>query len=222
MGANAAWHEGRDSGMASVRPLICGTLPRQGVPPAYASWRQLADDLSWGVDSGRLSTPLEWWWELRLHPQLGTLEVRVPDAQSCVEDAAAMIATVCSLVLWLAQRHDAGELPGPSPSWRIAENRWSAARRGVDGGMVDLQTGASSRTSERLHVLLDTIAPLAPAIGADAHLRHAHSLAERNGASRQRMIAERDGAKALVDHLANLFVESGGVGDDALDAAPGR
>ncbi len=207
LAANAAWYEGRDSGMASVRPLISGTLPRQGVPPAYATWREFADDLSWGVGSGRLSSPREWWWELRLHPQLGTLEVRAPDSQSRVEDAAAIIATVCVLVLWLLERHDAGELPSPAPSWRIAENRWSAARHGIDGEMVDLWTGAASRTRERLHSLLNAIAPLAPSIGAGAHLRHAHALAEHNGASRQRAIAKRDGAEALVDHLASVFVE---------------
>jgi carboxylate-amine ligase len=220
LAANAPWHGGRDSGMASVRPLISGALPRQGVPPAYESWSELGADLRWGARSGRLSSPREWWWELRLHPQLGTLEVRVPDAQSRVVDAAAIVATVCALVLWLAEQHDAGQLPPPAPSWRIAENRWSAARHGVDGQLADLRTGVPASTRDRLHHLLDAISAKSAAAGADAYLPHAHVLAERNGASRHREIAASDGPKALVEHLANLFAEPLPVAVDAPDAAP--
>jgi carboxylate-amine ligase len=207
LAANAPWHGGRDSGMASVRPLISGALPRQGVPPAYESWGELAADLSWGARSGRLSNSREWWWELRLHPQLGTLEVRVPDAQGSVADAAAIVATVCALVLWLGEQHDAGQLPPPAPSWRIAENRWSAARHGVDGRLADLRTGVATSTRDRLHELLDAIAVKSTAAGADSHLDHAHALAERNGASRQRELAAREGPRALVEHLADVFAE---------------
>jgi carboxylate-amine ligase len=76
--------------------------------------------------------PRRWWWELRPHPAFGTLEVRVPDAQSTVEDAAAVTALVHSLAAWLAARHDAGERLETADTWRLEENRWAAARRGMD------------------------------------------------------------------------------------------
>jgi glutamate---cysteine ligase / carboxylate-amine ligase len=205
LGANAPFRCGRDSGMASVRPLISGLLPRQGVPPAYVSWDELASDLAWGARAGRLEGHRGWWWELRIHAELGTLEVRVPDAQSTVADAAAIVTAACALVQWLAASYDEGELPGPAPGWRIAENRWSAARHGVAGTMLDLRSGAATPTRERLHELLDTLQPFASRLGGERHLERAHELAERNGADRQREIAADAGPVELVAALDRLF-----------------
>jgi carboxylate-amine ligase len=206
LGANAPLRDGRDCGMASVRPLISAMLPRQGVPPVYESWQALAHDLEWGNRAGRLQRLAGWWWELRLHAELGTIEVRVPDAQSTVGDAGALIATTCALVLWLAERHDAGELAAPAPSWRIAENRWSAARDGVHGSMIDLDTGAVGPTRERLHALLESLLDVGGRIGARDCLDHAHALAEQNGADRQRAIAADAGALGVAEALSAAFL----------------
>jgi glutamate---cysteine ligase / carboxylate-amine ligase len=207
LGANAPVHGGRDSGMASVRPGIAGTLPRQGVPPAYRSLREYADDLAWGTRAGRLASVREWWWELRLHAQLGTIEIRVPDAQTRVADAAALAGTACSLVLWLAACHDAGELPRAAPSWRIAENRWSAARHGVHGKMADLVSGASIPTSHRLDALLDAVHPFAALFGGEELHAHARQLASANGADQQRAIVAGHGCRGLMSHLAAAFLD---------------
>jgi glutamate---cysteine ligase / carboxylate-amine ligase len=205
LAANAPLRAGRDTGMASVRPLIAGLLPRQGVPPAYANWEELAADLAWGHRAGRLMSVGEWWWELRIHAQLGTIEVRAPDAQSHAVDAAALIAFVAALVLWLGERFDADELPAAAASWRIAENRWSAARHGVHGRMVDLDTGAATYTTERLHSLLEQLLPTATRIGAGDHIGHAHALADCNGADRQRAIAAEHGVLGLMTQLSDAF-----------------
>ncbi len=206
LAANAPLYAGRETGMASVRPTIAAALPRQGVPPAIASWEQFADDLRWGVAGERLGGLGEWWWELRPHPRLGTLEIRVPDAQTTVSEAAAIAATAATLVVRLAERHDAGELPPPAAEWRIRENRWSAARHGVNGSMADLETGRPAPTRERLHALLDDLAAAGAAFGAERHLERAHALAERNGAMRQSAVAAADGPKALVGWLADRFL----------------
>jgi carboxylate-amine ligase len=95
-----------------------------------------------------------WWWELRPNPAFGTLEIRVPDSQATVADAAGVVAFALALVDWLAKRHDAGDLPPPDPAWRIAENRWSAAHLGLDGELADLRTGERTPTRERLRALL--------------------------------------------------------------------
>ena len=78
LAANAPFHAGRDTGLASVRPLIGGLLPRQGVPPVIPSWEAFAEMLRW------IGDPRQWWWELRPHPTFGTLELRVCDAQTTV------------------------------------------------------------------------------------------------------------------------------------------
>ena len=90
LGANGAFLGGGDTGMASVRPLLSGLLPRQGVPPALSSLEAYAEALRWGVAAGAMPSAAQWWWELRLHVEHGTVEVRVPDAQAAVADAAAI------------------------------------------------------------------------------------------------------------------------------------
>jgi carboxylate-amine ligase len=103
LAANAPFHGGADTGLASIRPTIGEQLPRQGVAPPLASWEAYGEALRWVGDPGA------WWWELRPHPRFGTLEIRVPDTQATVADALAVATVAHGLVAWLAARHDAGE-----------------------------------------------------------------------------------------------------------------
>jgi glutamate---cysteine ligase / carboxylate-amine ligase len=183
LAANAPFYEGRDSGLASVRSRISGLLPRQGVPPALDSFEAYADALRWcGFDD-----PRQWWWELRLHPLFGTVEVRVPDTQRTVAETAAIGAVVHALATRLAERHDAGEALPVAESWRIDQNRWSACRHGLDGTMTDLATGRREPTRERVATLL----------GVEPPLEHP--------AARQREIAAERGLHGLVAWLADGF-----------------
>ena len=194
LAANAPYLAGQDTGMASARLKINELLPRQGVPPAIASWEELAEALRWGAVAGTVPTPRTWWWELRPHPAWGTLELRVPDAQTTVEDAAAVAGAAVGLVAWLARRHDEGEPLPVAPTWRIEENRWSAARHGSAGAMADLVTGERRPTRERLIELL-----------AAAGAPEARRLVERGGAARQRAVAAERGLHGLAGSLADAF-----------------
>ncbi len=205
LAANAPLRGGRDTGLASIRPLISGLLPRQGVPPALASWDELADHLRWGATAGAIPEPGFWWWELRPHPRFGTLELRVPDAQSTLADAAAVAAVAHALVVELAERHDAGELGPAAPSWRIAENRWSACRHGLDGVLADLRSGETVPTRGHVEALIDRLEPIAARLGAGNALAEARRLARRNGAECQRAVAVEHGPMALTRWLADSF-----------------
>jgi carboxylate-amine ligase len=182
--ANAPFHAGADSGLASLRPRINNLMPRQGIPPALASWEEYADALR------RVQDPRRWWWELRLHPYLGTVEVRAPDAQTTVADTAAVAAATHALVGQLVTRLDAGEPLPVADSWRIEENRWSAGRHGLEGEMTEPDTGVRGPTRELLR------AALGPELEGAAP----------GGAQRQRAIAAEHGLHGLVAHLADAFV----------------
>ncbi|HEX8052466.1 MAG TPA: YbdK family carboxylate-amine ligase [Thermoleophilaceae bacterium] len=195
LAANSPYLGGQDTGMATARLKINELLPRQGVPPAIPSWEEFAEALRWGAAAGNVHSPRTWWWELRPHPSHGTLEVRVPDAQTTMEDAAAVVAVVVALVGRLAERHEAGEPLPVAPTWRIEENRWSAARHGSDGTMADLETGERSPTRERLTALL-----------AELGVDEAAALVERGGASRQRSVAAERGLPGLGGWLADAFL----------------
>jgi glutamate---cysteine ligase / carboxylate-amine ligase len=214
LAANAPFYAGTDSGLASVRPKICDLLPRQGVPPVISSWDAYADALRWGQTAGALPTPGGWWWELRPHPVHGTLEVRVPDSQATVADAAAVAALVHSLVGWLSARHDAGDLPAPDPTWRIEENRWSACRHGVEAVFADLRSGRRTAVRDLLAGRLEELAPTATALGCAHELAEAQRLLSANGAVRQRAAAGGD-PHAAARWLADAYVPTG-----ALAALP--
>jgi carboxylate-amine ligase len=176
LAANAPFYEGHDSGLASVRPRLSGLLPRQGVPPPLESFEAYAEALRWcGFDD-----PRQWWWELRLHPVFGTVEVRVPDTQTTVEETAAIAVVIHKLVTRLAER--------PEPvheSWRIDQNRWSASRHGVTGEMTDLASGERRPTRAMLEEL-----------GA----------APVDRAARLREVAAERGLHGLVRWMADRFV----------------
>jgi carboxylate-amine ligase len=202
LAANAPYYEGADTGLASIRPKISELLPRQGVPPAFSSWDAFAAALAWGAASGAVPEPRRWWWELRPHAAYGTLEVRVPDSQARVADAAGVAALVHALVAWLAARHDAGDLPAPHDTWRIEENRWLACRDGVDGELVDLDTGERRPARERLAALIDVVAGAADRLGCGAELACARELVAVNGAIRQRAAGSPAAAAAW---LADVY-----------------
>jgi glutamate---cysteine ligase / carboxylate-amine ligase len=207
LAANAPFYAGRDTGLASVRPKIADILPRQGVPPEVPSWEALAGYLQWGRAAGAIADASQWWFELRLHLAYGTVEVRVPDGQTTVAEAAALAAVVHSLVARLAERHDAGEDLPVDATWRIAENRWAACRHGLDARLADLRTGEVTPARERLRALLDELAPWAGRLGCAAELDVARALVERNGAVRQREVAAERGLPGLVEWLAERFLD---------------
>jgi glutamate---cysteine ligase / carboxylate-amine ligase len=206
LAANAPFHEGRATGLASVRPKIAELLPRQGVPPPLASWEEYGAALRWGATTGSLPYPSAWWWELRPHPEFGTLELRVPDAQTTVAEAAGVAAVAQCLVATLADRLDGGERLDVAPSWRIEENRWWAARDGVEGELGDLVNGERVATRKRLRTLLGELAPAAARLGCEAELAEAERLVAENGALRQRAVAEQKGIDGLVSWLAERWL----------------
>ncbi len=178
LAANAPFYEGRDSGLASVRSRVSGLLPRQGVPPAFDSFEAYAEALRWcGFDD-----PRQWWWELRLHPLLGTVEIRVPDTQATIADTAAVASVAHALATRLADE----PLPA-AESWRIDHNRWAACRHGANAIMTEPHTGERQPTRDRLTRLLG--APPPPL----------------DGAARQREIAAERGTHGLVAALADAF-----------------
>ena len=207
LAANAPWHAGRDTGLASVRPKLAEALPRQGVPPALSSGPALAGELEWGRESGAIPEPGRWWWELRPHPAFGTLELRVPDAQTTLEHATGVAAFCHALVGWLAERHDAGEALPVADSWRIGENRWWALRWGVEGTLADLESGERRPTAERLGELIETVRPAAGRLGCEGELAAAQARVERNGAVAQREAVTAGGALGLARWLAERFLQ---------------
>ncbi len=213
LGANAPWLHGEDSGLATVRPKLNQFWPRAGVPPAFSSWREVAEFTLWASSGNAFPDETYQWWDLRLRPRFGTIEVRAADAQTRVEDAVTITALIQSLVFELAERYDAGELPPAARDERIAENAWLATRDGVDGSLIDLETGGRVSTAERLHILAERLLPSATALGGDRELLGIGRIVlEGGGAGRQRRAfrdhAPGEAVAVLADETVGSAVEA--------------
>jgi glutamate---cysteine ligase / carboxylate-amine ligase len=207
LAANAPFYLGRDTGLASVRPLIGDLLPRQGIPPSIDSWEQFAEILRWGSETRTFPSAQTWWWELRMHPRYGTLEFRVPDGQTSVWEAGAIAAVIQALIVWLGGRHDAGEQLPVASRWQIEENRWSACRHGVEGEMIELPGGARRSTRALLEDLLATLDPLTDDLASARFFARARELIDLNGALAQRRVGSGEGTAAVAQWLARRFLD---------------
>jgi glutamate---cysteine ligase / carboxylate-amine ligase len=205
--ANAPFYRGTDSGLATVRPKLHQTRARSGIPPAFQSWRDVAEFVAWSRTGGVVPDPSHHWWDLRLHPVYGTVEVRAADTQTRTEDSAAVVALVQSLVCELASRWDDGEELPVHREERIVENMWMATRDGIAGSLVDLDSGERRPTADRIHQLTERLLPTASSLGCDDELLHLGRLTlEGGGAGRQRRIARRLGIAGLLTVLADETV----------------
>ena len=201
LSANSPFWQGRDSGLASSRTAVFGMFPRTGIPRRYGSLEEWAGSIAPLIDSAAIPEPTFLWWDVRLQPLIGTVEVRVMDAQSTCADTAAMVALVHSLA-----RLEATE--GFAPEALVAaqevldENRFLAARDGVEARFV--QAGRSARLPVRALAddLLGACAPHADALGCAGELERVRGLLERPPAQRQRDA----GLSRAVERLAGEFL----------------
>ena len=203
LAANSPFFEGEDTELCSIRPKLLEALSRTGVPPVFPRWADFVSFVDWGRHGGLFPDGSFLWWDLRPHVGFGTLELRVADAQTRVEDAGAIAGFVQTLVAWLGDRVDRGTAPPVHESHRIAENAWRAVRYGVRGELVDLESGRREPARDRVARLLETLAPVADRIGNTSQLQAVGVLLAGNGADRQRYVAEREGLIGLVSWLSD-------------------
>jgi carboxylate-amine ligase len=205
LSANSPYWHAADSGFASVRTPIFSMFPRVGIPPRFVAYAEYVRAVDLLVRSNAIPEPGFLWWDARLQPRLGTVEVRIMDAQSRVRDAAAVAAVVHCLV----RRHAHDQYPGAPPPEMISENRFLAARDGMRAQLIDDRTQQRRPVRAALTELLEHCEPLAPGLGCAAELAAASTLAEDPGYARQRMHAARDGLAALPARLEDEFVPAG-------------
>jgi len=202
LAAGAPFFAGRDTGLASIRPRLADALPRQGVAPAFANWQAYAELLAWGRATASVADHRKLWWECRLHPGFGTIEVRVADAQARIEDVAAIVTVVYRLGRWLAERYDAGEMLETHPTDAIVENRWRAAADGSEGELIDLRRMRSVPARGHIATLLNNLRPSVGASDEADALRRAYGLLERPHPRAHRQVVRERGLAGLVGWLA--------------------
>jgi carboxylate-amine ligase len=197
--ANSPFWLGRDTGLASTRTKIFETFPRSGIPPAFASFEEFELLVERAVKTGSFPDYTYIWWDLRPHPTLGTIEVRIPDAQTRLESVAGLVALVQSLVATLAEEFERGEKPQLQPVTLVNENKWRAARDGLDGKLIDLERDEERPARQAVLALVERAERAAARLGCREELSEVERLVERGtGAEEQRQVYEETGSLLAV------------------------
>ena len=199
LSANSPFSRGRDTGFASARIVTFDGFPRTGPPRPFSCYRDYVDAIDVLITSGALPDPTFLWWDARLQPAFGTVEVRVMDAQSTVADIAPLVALVQSLArlessIRAEQRPTSEEV--------LAENRFLAARDGLNARLIDVASGRLTAIRTLLAALIEQCRAPAAALDCSQMLDHAYRLAAVNGALRQRTWVA--GGRDLASMLARL------------------
>ena len=204
LSANSPFWQGRDTGLASARTPLFQAFPRVGIPRAFGSYGEYVRAVDLLLDCGAFPDPTYLWWDVRPQPKLGTVEVRVMDAQSTPGATAALVALVQSIVrLELIDGHaDAALVHAPEV---LDENRFLAARDGVDADLVDPVLGRAVSVRDMVNELMDACRPHAEALGCSSQLGLLCDLLDKPGPARQRELAARDGLEGLAADLAIDF-----------------
>jgi carboxylate-amine ligase len=202
LAANSPFMRGSDSGLASARTPVFQAFPRTGVPREFSGYADYVEAIDVLIRCGGIPEPTFVWWDVRLQPRLGTIELRVMDAQTRIRDTAALAALVQCLVRLEAL--DEPEL-ALAPEV-IAENRFLAARDGISAALLDPDRDRCVPAAGRLATLVDACWPHAHALGCERELAMLAHLAGDPGAARQRAIAsEPEGIRGLLHALQAEF-----------------
>jgi glutamate---cysteine ligase / carboxylate-amine ligase len=202
LSANSPFSGGRDSGFASARTVIFQGFPRTGTARWFAGYSDYVEAVDALIASGALPDPSFLWWDVRLQPALGTVEVRAMDAQSSVADSAPLVALVQSLSMLLLEGEPASPATAPEV---LAENRFLSARDGVQAQLINPATRQLEPLRELAVDLVERCRPCAAALGCSAQLEQIARLAAANGADLQRAWAREAGLPGLVATLSRRF-----------------
>jgi carboxylate-amine ligase len=197
LSASSPFWRGEPTGLASSRQMVFAAFPRSGPPPRFRDYADYAEVVGQLEKTGCIADYTHIWWDIRLHPRLGTIEIRICDAITRLEDVVAVVAYCQALVKLLSERFERGE---EIPSYHrilTTENKWLAGRYGLEAPLMDLATGRRNRMpiAQLIRRTLKEIEPHARELGSERELEGiVEILRTGNGADRQLRVfnANRD------------------------------
>jgi carboxylate-amine ligase len=203
LSASSPYWVGTDTGLASSRSKVFEGLPTAGLPYQLSGWPQFEEFMETLISAQTIHSIREVWWDIRPHPMFGTVELRVCDGLPTLTEVACVAALSQCLVHQFDTLLDRGyTLPTPT-SWVLRENKWRAARYGVDAEVILDDKGRRQPMREAVRELVEELTPVAERLGCREELCYANTLAERPSYLRQRQVVADGGT--LVD-VVDLLV----------------
>ncbi|HXV52286.1 MAG TPA: YbdK family carboxylate-amine ligase [Solirubrobacterales bacterium] len=208
LSANSPFWQGRDSGLASARTSVFQTFPRVGIPRAFDDYADYVDSLQTLIACGAFPEPTFVWWDLRLQPNLGTLEIRAMDTQAEAWRAGALTALTQSLVRLEALESQVPDSLARAPEL-LDENRFRAGRDGVRAELLDPVRCARLPVAAIAELAVEACRPHARDLGCEAHLDRVEDLvADPADRVQRRLAGSGDDLEAVVEGLSELFSSS--------------
>ncbi len=191
LSANSPFWRADATGLQSTRTPVFRAFPRVGIPPAYRGWDHYAREIDFMVASGVMEDYTYLWYDVRPHPNFGTVEVRVCDGQTRLEHTLGLAALIQAMVKELAEHFESGRQLSDYPYPMLDENKWLAARHGLEGELIDLPRSDRVATKALARRLIDRLREHAQDLGSEAELAGVEDLLKGgNGATRQLVVFE--------------------------------
>ncbi|HET6818475.1 MAG TPA: glutamate--cysteine ligase [Mycobacteriales bacterium] len=204
LSASSPYWLGRDTGLASARSKVFEGLPTAGLPYQLSGWDDFEQFMETLISSRTISTIREVWWDVRPHPQFGTVELRICDGLPTLTEVGWAAALSQCLVEMFNNQLDKGyTLPTPK-RWTVRENKWRAARYGIDADILVDDQGGTAPLRDLIDDLVDDLMPFAERLGCTKELAVAQQILDIGpSAQRQRAVAAANGddLTAVVDSL---------------------
>ncbi len=212
LSASSPFWRGEPTGMRSTRQMVFAAFPRSGPPPRFRDYADYAAVVGQLEKTGCIADYTHIWWDIRLHPRLGTVEIRICDAVTRLEDVVALTAYCQALVKQYCEQYERGETIPSYHRVLTSENKWLAARYGLEAPVMDLATGRRNRVpvAQLVRRTLKDIEPHARELGSERELEGILEILVRgNGADRQLRIfnANRDIVEVVQEISAATEVE---------------
>ncbi len=189
LSANSPFWRGDDTGLESARTPIFRAFPRVGIPPRYENFEDWSNRIEFMTRSQSIGDYTYLWYDVRPHPNFGTVEIRVMDSQTRVEHTLALAAMAQAMVKELAEHYEAGKELSDYPYEMLDENKWLAARHGLRGKLVDLPKVDRVLVPDLANRLIERLRPHAEELGSANELDDLEDIITNgNGAGRQLVV----------------------------------
>ena len=189
LSASSPFFEGEETGLASCRVKIFESLPTAGLPYRLLNWAEFQRLMITLLNSRAIASVREIWWDVRPHPEFGTVEVRICDGLPSLDDIVAMTAMIQALVVWLGDQYDEGIYLPLQRYWIVRENKWRASRWALDAEVIIDEEGRLELLAESVGRLIESLEPVSERLGSHAELMRVREIL-RTGPScaRQRQV----------------------------------
>ncbi|MBI2618639.1 MAG: YbdK family carboxylate-amine ligase [Ignavibacteriales bacterium] len=207
LSASSPYWQGKETGLASSRVTIFEALPTGGHPCTFQTWNEFETFYDSMIASKSITSIKDIWWDIRPHPDLGTVEIRVCDGLATLRETVALVALVQCLYSWFDRRFREGERFSPPSYWILRENKWKASRYGVEAEIILDSTGKTNLLRNELETLIQKLEPISESLGCPEELSDISRMLHYGlGYERQQRVYDKEGTfLAVTESIVQEF-----------------